>query len=53
VLAGLAAFLVNMGATLREWSRWLDELQTRLIAQGIDLRDLVPAWTPGLPGGAG
>lgn len=53
VLAGLAAFLLNTGATLREWSRWLDELQTRLIAQGIDLRDIVPPWTPGVPGGAG
>ncbi len=51
VLAGLAAFLLNVGATLREWARWLDELQTCLAAHGIDLDELFPVWTPGLPGG--
>ena len=49
VLAGVAAFLLSVGAALRDWARWLNELQARLTDQGLDLSDLYPIWTPGKP----
>ncbi len=52
VLAGIAAFLQNVGSALREWARWIDELQARLTANGVALADVMPLWTPGLPGSA-
>lgn len=52
VLAGIAAFLLSVGATLREWARWVDAFQVRLTNSGINMDDLLPLWTPGKPGSA-
>lgn len=52
VLTGIAAFLLSVGATLREWARWLDTFEARLRETGVDLSDLLPPWAPGMLAGA-